>query len=120
MDIHFYAPTDAPALDRILDCNRGHDVTLDRDRIICAGTPAVGCLVWTPAAIVHELHTGRSLAQRHIADLLVGAATRDALSHPWFVREAIFLTDSDAMAQYALDKGAVEQFGKRTFILKLP
>lgn len=114
-----YESSDAAALDRILSSNVGHDVTLDRDRIICAGTPAVGCLVWTPGAIVHELQTGRGLAQRRIADLLVGAAITDALTDRFQIREAIFLTDSDQMAEYALRMGAIEQFGKRTFTLRI-
>ena len=114
-----YDAADAPALDEILSSNRGHDVTLDRDRIICAGSPAVGCLVWTPAALVHELQTGRGLAQKRIADLLVGVAINDALTDRFQIQEAIFLTDSDQMAEYALEMKAIEQFGKRLFTLRI-
>ena len=119
MQARHYDSGDAAALDQILDSNRGHDVTLDRDRIICAGTPAVGCLVWTPSAFVHELHTGRGLVKRAIADLLVDAGIKDALMQPYPLRSAIFLTDDDRMAQYAIERGAIEQFGKRVFTLEI-
>lgn len=111
-----YESADAEGLDRILDNNRGHDVRLDRDQIVVVGAPGrpVGCLAWRPGGIVHELFTGNGLASRYIADLLVEFAVADAIARPFDLWEAIFMTDSDRMAEYVLAMpGALEETGKR-------
>ena len=41
------------------------------------------------------------------------------MSQPHQLWEALFLTDSDNMARYALELGAVEEVGKRIFTLNL-
>jgi hypothetical protein len=50
---------------------------------------------------------------------LVEFGIRDAVSHPWPLYEAIFVIDSEAMADYVKGKGAIEEVGKRVFTLKL-
>jgi len=116
-----YESADAEGLDRLLGCPQSGDVRLDRDRITVVGVPGrpVGCLVWRAGGIVHELRTGYGLAQRHMADLLVKSGIEDAVSQPHQLWEALFLTDSDNMARYALELGAVEEVGKRIFTLNL-
>lgn len=54
-----------------------------------------------------------------MADLLVKSGIEDAVSQPHQLWEALFLTDSDNMARYALELGAVEEVGKRIFTLNL-
>lgn len=121
MQARLYESTDAEGLDELLGCPQSGDVRLDRDRIALVGVPGrpVGCLVWRPGGIVHEMRTGYGLAQRHMADLLVKFGIEDALSQPHHLWEALFLTDSDAMARYALELGAIEETGKRVFTLDL-
>lgn len=116
-----YESSDAETLDRLLDNNKGHDVRLDRDRVVVVGPPSrpVGLLCWRPGGIVHELFTGHGLAQRSLADLLVRYAMDDAVSKPFHLHEAIFITDSEAMARYADELGAIEEAGKRVFTLDL-
>lgn len=112
-----YHSSDAEAVDRILGPQQSGDVRLDRDRIVCAGIPAYGLLVWRPGGIVHEFRTGYGMAQRHLADILVNFAVGDFVSHPFHLWEAVFVCDSDEMAKYVTGLGAVEQTGKRVFTL---
>jgi hypothetical protein len=117
MTPHLYAPADAITVDQITDSNRGHSIRLDRDRIVVLGDS--GLLVWRAGGIVHELHTGHGLGQKRRADLLVRFAIGDAMRETHKLHEAIFLTDSDRMANYALSIGATEEIGKRVFSLDL-
>lgn len=120
MIVRPYQSEDAPKLDVILAANHGHDVRLDRDRIICLGEPGspTGLLCWRPGGIVHELYVGNGLGQKERADLLVRTAIGDAMSREFKLWEAVFVTDSDRMAQYALNElKATEQVGKRLFTL---
>lgn len=114
-----YESSDAATLDLILGQTQIGDVRLDRDRLCVVGRPPVGLLVWRPGGIVHELRTGNGLAQRRVADLLVNFAVGDALSGPFNLWEAVFVTDNEQMAKYALELGAVEEIGKRVFTLPL-
>lgn len=114
-----YESADADALDIILDFNKGHDVRLDRDRIVVLGRPATSLLVWRPAAFVHELHVGDGLGQKQRADLLADFAIDDAMSGSFPIQEAVFVTDSDRMAQYILNRGGTEQFGRRLITLRV-
>lgn len=118
-EVRLYESCDAPELDTLLACNRGHDVRLDRDRIAVLGRPSRGFLVWRPGGIVHELRVGDSLGQRHAAHLLVEFGIGDSLSRPFHLHEAVFLCDSDAMVRYVAGLGAVEQAGRRVFTLDL-
>jgi hypothetical protein len=112
-----YEKGDAKNVDKIINENRGHNVRLASDRIVVLGNS--GLLVWRPGCIVHELHVGNGLRQRQRADSLVGYAIADALSQPFDLHEGIFVTDSDRMAGYALDIGAIEEVGKRVFTLRI-
>lgn len=112
---------DASALDILLNENRGHNVQLDKDRIIVmdsVGAP-VGLLAWRSGGIVHELITGQGLAQRSIANSLVEFAIKDAIRKPYPLHTALFVTDSDKISSYALALGATEQLAKRVFQLEL-
>jgi hypothetical protein len=117
MTPHLYVPTDATTVDHITNSNQGHNIRLDRDRIVLLGDS--GLLVWRAGGIVHELHTGNGLGQKQRADLLVRFAIGDAVRETHKLHEAIFLTDSDRMAGYALSIGAIEETGKRVFSLDL-
>lgn len=113
-----YVSADAIHLDRILDSGRpGFDVRLDRDRIAVIGQPASGCLIWRPGSVVHELRIAPGLSRHSVADSLVNFAIADAMARPSLIWEAVFLTDSDEFARYALSIGALEQDGKRVFRL---
>ena len=114
-----YGQGDAEAVDRLIGEPQSGNVLLDRDRIVVLGRPPRGLLVWRPGGIVHELRTGNGLGQRARADLLVNFAVRDALSQPFNLWEAVFVTDSTRMARYAFDIGAVEEVGMRVFTLDL-
>lgn len=114
-----YSSADADAIDKLLGPQQSGDVRLDRDRIVSAGNPVCGLLVWRPGGIVHELRTGYGLAQRHLADTLVNFAVGDAVSRSFSLWEALFVCDSDEMAKYALSLGGVEETGKRVFTLNL-
>jgi hypothetical protein len=98
----------------------GHHVRPDLDRIIVQ--PPDGCLVWRPGGIVHELHCGRGLGRRRLADKLVDFAIDDATSHPYALHEAIFVTDSDEFSAYieARYRGSiVHESGKQVYTLRL-
>jgi len=112
-----YQPEDAAGIDRM---GLG-DVRIDRDRIVVAGkrNELLGCLVWRPGSIVHELRVGCGVSRRNVADSLSNFAIADAVARQWYLCEGIFVTDSDAMAKYAMDIGAVEETGKRVFTLAL-
>lgn len=113
-----YRSDDAPALNQLLGQRQVGDIRLDRDRLIVLGRPAGGLLVWRPGGIVHELHTGNGLGQRHRADAMVGFAIADSVSRPFHLWEAVFVTDSDRMAEYAINHlKATEEVGKRVFTL---
>ncbi len=114
-----YISADAEAVDKILGQPQAGDVRLERDRIVVAGCPAYGLLVWRPCAFVHELRTGYGMAQRHLADILVNFAIGDAVSRPANIWEAVFVCDSDDMAKYVEGLGAVEEKGKRVFTLQV-
>lgn len=111
---------DEGALDVLLHNNTEGDVRLNCDQIIVAETEhPVGCLVWRPGGIIHELRTGNGLVRRVMADKLVDHAIAKALEREYPLYEAVFLTDSDALAAYAKDLGAIEQIGKRIFTMKV-
>ena len=116
-----YESSDAAALDALLHDNIGHDVSLEHDRIVYMGEAgmSMGLLVWRPIAFVHELFTCHGLGQRSVADRLVQFAIGDVKHRRFEIHEALFLTDSDRMADYAIERGAVEQFGKRTFTMRI-
>jgi hypothetical protein len=116
---HSYRSEDAPSLDVLLNGNQNGDVRLERDQIVCIGHPVNGCLVWRPAGIVHELHVGVGMGRRLKADALVNYAMGQAISRPYNLWEAIFITDSESLAQYAKSLGAYEETGKRIFTLKV-
>lgn len=119
-EVRLYQSGDAPSLDGLLGTE--HGVRLDRDRISClaaSGGPVVGVLAWRPGGIVHELRVGDGLLQQRRANLLVDFAIGDAVSQPFPLYEAIFICDSDAMAHYARELGAIEETGKRVFTLDL-
>ena len=95
-------------------------MTLGRDHIVVAETDhVVGCLVWRAGGIVHELRTTNSLIRRFTADKLVDMALSKAMEREYPLYEAVFLTDSDALASYVKDLGAIEQFGKRIFTMRV-
>jgi hypothetical protein len=121
LNARLYQSEDAPAVDFILNGNRDHDVRIDRDRIMVLGDlgKPVGLIAWRPGGIVHELYVGNGLGQRVRANLLVEAAIRDSLSRPFDLHEAIFVTDSDRMARYAIEIGAIEEVGLRVFTLDI-
>lgn len=108
---------DARQLDFILDGNVNHDVQLDRDRVIVrAGDDDVptGCLVWRPAAFVHELHVPASLGQQAIANSLFHEAVRLDIGRRHLIRTALWMVDKDnaPMLRYARDVvHATEQSG---------
>jgi hypothetical protein len=114
-----YHPNDAASIDLIL--NHTGDVRLDRDRIYVLGDTGkpTNLLTWRPGGIVHELRVGNGLGQKQRADSLVNFAIADSLSRPFHLYEAIFLTDSERMSNYALSIGAMEEKGKRVFTLPL-
>lgn len=114
-----YQPADAPAVDAILN-GTGH-VLLERDRLVVLGVPGSprNLLVWRPGCIVHELRLSNGLGQRQRADNLVQCGMTDALSRPFQLWEAAFVTNNDTMAAYARDLGAIEESGKRLFTLRL-
>ncbi len=114
-----YQSDDAARLDEIL--SRPHDVRLDCDRLVCVGPTGspVGLLVWRPGGIVHELRVGNGLGRRYAANSLVNFAVADAIARPHQLHEAIFVCDSDDMARYAGELGAVEEQGKRIFTLRV-
>ena|SRR5215469_15998766 len=115
-----YESDDAEDVDRILGVPQKGNVLIDRDQIVLAGSPPIGCLVWRPGCLVHELRTGSGMGRRYIADRLVEFAIKDAISHPFNLYEAIFITNNEDMARYALDDlGAIEEIGKRMFTLKV-
>lgn len=118
MEPRLYESSDAPAIDKMLEWP--HDVRLDRDRLVVLGRPAGGLLIWRPGGIVHELRTGIGLGQKRRADLLVDFAIRDAVSQPFKLWEAIFITDSDCAAGYVKGlNGTTEEFGKRVFTMRI-
>ncbi len=62
---------------------------------------------------------GSGLGQKQRADLLVNFAIGDALSQPFSLYEALFVTNSTRMANYAFGLGAIEEIGARVFTLDL-
>jgi hypothetical protein len=108
---------DAQGLDVLLEENKHGDVRLDLDRIICLGDVGrpVGCLVWRPGGIVHELRLRHGLGRRAAADALVDFSIRDALSRPFWLAEAVFMTDSPYAAEYFERLGAERQPGQEVF-----
>jgi hypothetical protein len=114
-----YQPSDAATIDTLLD-GHGH-VLLDRDRIVVLGEPGrpSNMLIWRPGAIVHGLYISHSLGQLQRANSLVQFGIESALSQPWPLYEATFLTDGDKMAEYVKSLGAVEETGKQVWTLRL-
>ena len=121
MIARLYQSQDAEALDKLLGVPQSGDVRLAYDRIavLDSSRGPVGCLVWRPGGIVHELRVGNGLGQKRRADLLVQFGIRDAVSRAYCLHEAIFITDSERMANYAKELGAIEQTGKRVFSLEV-
>lgn len=117
--VRHYDATDAIQLDTIL--RREGDVRLDRDRIVVAGDRGdpVGCLAWRPGGIVHELRVPATLGRHHTAANLVDFAITHALSRPFLLYEAIFVTDNNDVAEFVRSLGADEQEGKRLFTLQI-
>ena len=114
-----YVSADSDGLDAML-AGSGN-VRLDCDRLVCVGAPGrpVGLLAWRPGGIVHELRVASGLGQRAVADALVNFSVADSVSHPHMLHEAIFVCDTDSMAKYVGELGAIEESGKRVFTLKL-
>jgi len=124
-DIRPFRPgtSDSVLLDDIANSNVGHDIRLDRDRIILAhGVQSgrlLGCFVYRPGAIIHDLLVRDSLTRRSVAHDMVNFAAMDATSRPFQLHEAIFLTDGDEMAKFAEEIGAYEETGKRLYRIPL-
>lgn len=114
-----YRQSDIPAIDQILGTPQRGDVRLDRDRIICIGNPVSGLLVWRPGGIIHELHIGTGPLRRNVADSLLNFGLADAIARPFNLQEGIVVTDSDPLASYMHNFGAVEETGKRVFTFQL-
>jgi hypothetical protein len=100
-----YEPADAVPLDLIAGFNPNRFVRLDFDRIVVTGEPGAptAVLVWRPTGYIHELQFySHSLAERKVADRLVGFAVNDALSHQWPICHATFIIDPSnaAMLRY--------------------
>jgi hypothetical protein len=106
-----YEPSDAPALDRLLDSNQGHDVRLDHDRILVHGSPVSGLLVWRPTAVIHELILPRTLGLNAVARDLVAFACEDAQRSLHRIRIASFMIDPDnlPMVRYVRGLGVIEE-----------
>jgi hypothetical protein len=114
-----YQTTDAEAVEHLLNGRGTGDVRLDRDRLVVVGRPPRGLLVWRPGCLVHELHTGYGMAQRHTADVLVNFGMADAVSKPFDLYEAVFITDSDAVGEYVKSLGALEEVGKKVWTMRI-
>lgn len=126
MRCRLYVPGsgDARILDGFLNHNRDGDVRLVSDRIVCAvdenDRPA-GCLVWRPAAFIHEFHLPPVLGQRSVADSLFSGAVKLDFNRRHLIRQAVFMVDNDnlPMLRYLRDNvRAVEQNGT-IFLLNL-
>jgi hypothetical protein len=111
MRVRLYEPSDAPALDRLLNHNQGHDVRLDHDRVIVAGDPVSALLVWRPTAIIHELVLPRTLGIGNMARNLVLEACADSQRSLYRIRVASFMIDPSnaSMVRYVRDLKAVEE-----------
>ena len=117
MRCRLYIPrsNDAKCLDRILV--PGHDVRINRDRIIVAvdgDDNTAATLVWRPTAFIHEFDIPHTLGQKSIADSLMQEAIQIDFNRRHLIRQVAFLVDSDnvAMLRYIRDDvKAIEQPG---------